>query len=123
MELTNVIAAEVPIRLQRMASASFAFEFYEKDDDNPTDPDTLVDVRMSVKNITGQAVLNYKIGEGFTIETDQDTGRKFVVLDKKYTEDNLPPGSYRYDMLVIQNEDDACIPIKGPFLMIENITE
>jgi hypothetical protein len=106
-----------------MASASFAFEFYEDNSEVPTDPTTFLDVRMAIKNSADQVVLSCRIGEGLTIETDQITGRNFVVLDKKYTENNLPPGSYRYDMLVIQNEDDACIPIKGPFLMIENITE
>lgn len=131
-ELSNIIAAELVIKVQRMASyPPFGFEFYQKDNtvEDPTavkvvDLSTIQDVRMDIKNAIGVKVKRLSIGEGFEIVNNPDTGNPTILkMDKAYSVGNLPAGSYRYDMLVVISDTEAQIPVKGPFIVEPNITE
>lgn len=123
-ELNNVIAVTLPIHIQRMASYSWYFDFYEEEDGDPIDPATFMDVRMDVRNRAGKVELSYRIGKGFNIVPEAGTGRNMLVMDKDYTEDNLPAAdNYNYDMLVIRNDKDACIPLEGPLSYTKNTSK
>jgi len=122
--LSNVIAADLTIKIQRMASyPPFGFEFYS-DETTAIDLTTLVDVRMDIVNGAGVKVKRLRIGSGFEIVNDPTTGNPTVLsMDKAYAADNLAAGTYRYDMLVVANETEAVIPVRGSFIVEPNITE
>lgn len=117
---------DITIRIQQGTSASWSFEFYESDDADavPVDPSTFVDVRMDLYNSVGVKVLGFWLstGEGFQILTSQETGRNVLVLDKDYTENNLPEGKYRGDMLVVRNAADASKPLNVLFIYEKTLT-
>ncbi|GAA0561482.1 hypothetical protein [Chitinophaga japonensis] len=122
--LSNVIAADLTIKVQRMASyPPFGFEFYETET-TAIDLTTLVDVRMDIVNGVGVKVKQMSIGAGFEIANNPTTGAPTVLkMDKAYAADNLAAGAYRYDMLVVASETEAGIPVRGSFIVEPNITE
>ncbi len=117
---------DITIRIQQGTSASWSFEFYESEAEDavPVDPSTFVDVRMDLYNAVGAKVLGFWLstGEGFQILTSAETGRKVLVLDKDYTESNLPTGQYRGDMLIIRNIEDADKPLNVLFIYEKTFT-
>lgn len=123
MELSNVIAAYVPIRLQRGASLPpFYFEFYDADD-VAFDLTEVKDVMLWVRDQAYNVVKKFSIGQGFDIVQHPITGRKtLLVMDEEYLLSVLPSGVYMYDMKFVLNDKVAQFPLRAPFIVQECIT-
>jgi hypothetical protein len=124
MELSNVIAGNVTIRIQQGTSfPPFYFEFYDADD-VAIDLTTIIGVFMDVYNATGVRKLRNAINSGFSIENHPETGLPtLLVLDKEFTLNNLAAGNYSYDMLVVLTATVAQVPQKGMYIVEKTNTK
>ncbi|ACU61375.1 hypothetical protein [Chitinophaga pinensis] len=120
MTSSNVIAARHDIRVQRNASFSFFFQLVDADG-NILGPNDVFRVRAQVRNIAGKVVTAFEMGDG--MEWFEHTTGWVLVMSKSDSEKNISPGSYDWDLMVAVTEGNNQYPLRGPYVMVNNITE
>lgn len=120
MTSSNVIAARYDIFVQRNAAFEYFFQLRDADE-NVLSPDTTFAVRAQVRNISGKVVSEFAIGDGLEWY-EAETGW-VLIMSKLDSEKNIAPGSYQWDLLVAVNEGYNQYPLRGSYVVVNNITE
>lgn len=120
MTSSNVIAARHDIVVQRNAAFSYFFQLQDADG-NTLAPDTTFSVRAQVRNISGKVVSSFIIGDGLEWYEGEDGW--VIIMTKLDNEKNISPGSYNWDMLVAVTEGYNQYPLRGSYIVVNNITE
>lgn len=119
MSSSNVIAAPYDLTIQRNAGFEFYFKF--KDADGIfIDLNTVEEVKIEVRNVSGAVMAVYAIGDGLTIDPGDSTILYMAKLD---SEKNIPVGVYNWDIKIAATEGYAQYPLRGKYRSVNYITE
>lgn len=116
-ETSSVIAAEYHHRVQR--GADYEVYFQAVDADGLTINWTLVTPKVEVKNQSGAVVAEFIIGDGLTVDTEDNT---ILYFQKAANEKNIYPGTYRWDLKVEFTDEIAQYPLRGNYISVDYIT-
>lgn len=119
MTSSNVIAGLHDIRVQRNAAFEFFFQFRDADNDL-IDLTTVFEILVQVRNISGKVVSAFAIGDGLTINPDDNT---VLIMSKADDEKNIASGSYNWDLRLSVTDGQAQYPLRGAYIVVNNITE
>lgn len=120
MILSNVIAARVPMKLQRGATQPDPAFRFKQSDGTYLDLTTVHQVHLWFRNSAKVTSLQLSIGDGLRIEdVPETTDKSLLVLDPIL----IPPGTYSYDIKIFLTEDDFFFPVRGAAEVVEYISE
>jgi len=118
MEMSNVIAAELPIFSQR--GASFEYYFRAKDaDGNFINWTTVPEIKMDIKDHFGNIITSFELNDGFSILPEDHS---FLIFRKAANEKNIPAGTYRYDLKSGFSTQVVQYPVRGNYVSFDFIT-
>lgn len=116
-ETSNVIAAEYHHRVQR--GADYEVYFQAVDADELPINWTLVTPKAQVKNQSGAVVAEFIIGDGLTVDTEDNT---ILYFHKAANEKNIYPGTYLWDFKVEITPEVVQYPLRGYYISVGYIT-
>lgn len=118
MELSNVIAVQLDLRVQR--GGDFEFEITAKDlEGNLIDWTLVPKVRADVVNPAGIVFASFSYGDGFAID-GQDN--KILRFFKRANEKNIAPGTYKWELKVEFSSVNVKRPVWGRYFSVDYIT-
>ena len=114
-----MIAATYDFTVQRNASFEFYFRFLDADGIF-IDLTLVAEIRIEVRNCSGIVMTVFAIGDGLTIDPEDNT---ILYMAKTDREKNIPVGVYSWDIKITATEGHSQYPLRGKYTSVNYITE